>query len=113
GTVTPPEEVITYTVDRGPHLRMAGVSFDGQEYFHSSQLQTQLSIQPASFDSPGRFSRRLLDTDITALKNLYNANGFLTAAVTDDLEQDYGGKKIDLFVHFHIQEGPQTLVDSL
>ena len=45
-TVTPVEQVITYTIDRGKHLRMAGVSFDGQQYFHPSQLQTQMSIQP-------------------------------------------------------------------
>jgi outer membrane protein insertion porin family len=112
-TVTPAEQVITYTVDRGRHLRMAGVSFDGEEYFHSSQLRTQMSIQPASFDFPGRFSQRLLDTDVNALKNVYHANGFLDVAVTSEIEQDYRGKKGDLFVHFHIQEGQQTLVDTL
>ncbi len=112
-SVTPVEQVITYTIDRGPHLRMAGVSFDGHQYFSSSQLQSQLGIVPASFDSPGRYSRRLLESDINALKNLYGANGFLEAAITDDIEQDYHGKKGDLFVQFHIKEGPQTLVDSL
>ncbi len=109
----PTEQVITYTVDRGPHLRMAGVGFDGQKYFDSSQLKTQLSIEATSFDSPGRFSRRLLASDLSAVKNLYLANGFLDAAVTSDTEQDYGGKKNDLFVHFHIKEGAQTLVDTL
>jgi outer membrane protein insertion porin family len=112
-TVTPVEQVITYTVDRGKRLRMAGVNFDGEQYFHPSQLQTQMSIHPASFDFPGRYSRRLLDTDTNALKNLYHANGFLDVAVTNEIEQDYRGKKGDLFVHFHIKEGPQTLVDTL
>jgi outer membrane protein insertion porin family len=111
--VTPVEQVITYTIDRGKHLRMAGVSFDGQQYFHSNQLQTQLGIQPASFDSPGRYSRRLLETDVNALKNLYHANGFLDADVKSEIEQDYRGKKGDLFVHFHLKEGAQTLVDTL
>jgi outer membrane protein insertion porin family len=112
-TVTPVEQVITYTIDRGKRLRMAGLSFDGEQYFHPSQLQTQMSIHPASFDFPGRYSRRLLDTDMSALKNLYHANGFLDVAVTNEIEQDYRGRKGDLFVHFHIQEGPQTLVDTL
>ena len=112
-SVTPVEQVITYTIDRGNHLRMAGVSFDGEQYFHPSQLQTQMSIHPASFDFPGRYSRRLLETDVSALKNLYHANGFLDVAVTDEIEQDYRGRKGDLFVHFHIKEGPQTLVDTL
>jgi outer membrane protein insertion porin family len=112
-TVTPVEQVITYTIDRGKRLRMAGVSFDGEQYFHSSQLQTQMSIHPASFDFPGRYSRRLLDTDTNALKNLYHANGFLDVTVTNEIEQDYRGRKGDLFVHFHIKEGAQTLVDTL
>ena len=112
-SVTPVEQVITYTVDRGPHLRMAGVSFDGQEYFGSTQLKTQLGIQAASFDFPGRYSRRLLDIDVNALKNLYHANGFLDVAVTNEIEQDYHGKKGDLFVQFHIKEGAQTLVSTL
>jgi outer membrane protein insertion porin family len=112
-SVTPVEQVITYTIDRGKHLRMAGVNFDGEQYFDPSQLQTQMSIHPASFDFPGRYSRRLLDTDLNALKNLYHANGFLDVAVTDEIEQDYRGRKGDLFVHFHIKEGPQTLVDTL
>jgi outer membrane protein insertion porin family len=112
-SVTPVEQVITYTIDRGKHLRMAGVSFDGEQYFHPSQLQTQMSIHPASFDFPGRYSLRLLDTDMNALKNLYHANGFLDAAVTNEIEQDYRGRKGDLFVQFHIKEGPQTLVDTL
>ncbi len=112
-SVTPVEEVITYTIDRGKRLRMAGVSFDGEEYFHPSQLQTQMGIHPASFDFPGRYSRRLLESDITALKNIYHANGFLDVAVTDEIEQDYRGRTGDLFVHFHIKEGPQTLVDTL
>lgn len=112
-SVTPVEQVITYTIDRGQHLRMAGVSFDGQQYFHSGQLQSQLGIQAASFDFPGRYSRRLLDTDVNALKNLYHANGFLDVAVTNEIEQDYRGKKGDLFVQFHIKEGAQTLVSTL
>ena len=112
-TVTPVEQVITYTIDRGKRLRMAGLSFDGEQYFHPSQLQTQMSIHPASFDFPGRYSRRLLDTDTNALKNLYHANGFLDVAVTNEIEQDYRGRKGDLFVHFHIKEGAQTLVDTL
>jgi outer membrane protein insertion porin family len=112
-SVTPVEQVITYTIDRGKHLRMAGVNFDGEQYFHPSQLQTQMSIHPASFDFPGRYSRRLLDTDVSALKNIYHANGFLDVAVTNEIEQDYRGRKGDLFVHFHIKEGPQTLVDTL
>jgi outer membrane protein insertion porin family len=112
-SVTAVEQVITYTIDRGKHLRMAGVNFDGEQYFDPRQLQTQMSIHPASFDFPGRYSRRLSDTDVSALKNLYHANGFLDVAVTDEIEQDYRGRKGDLFVHFHIKEGPQTLVDTL
>lgn len=107
------EQVITYTVDRGPRQRLVGVSFDGQKYFGSSQLRSQLSILPAAFNSPGRFSQRLLESDLDAVRNLYSVNGFLDAVVKDEIEQDYAGKENNLFVHIHVEEGQQTLVDKL
>jgi outer membrane protein insertion porin family len=107
------EQVITYNVNRGPRQRLVGVSFDGHKYFDNAELRSRLNIQPAAFASPGRFSQRLLEDDVTAVHDLYLANGFLHAVVKSEIEKDHGGKKNDLFVHIHIEEGPQTLVGKL
>jgi len=107
------EQVITYHVDRGPQQQFVGMSFDGHRYFDDAELRSQLNIQPRAFGTPGRFSQQLLDDDTNALRQLYQSNGFLQARVTSEIEPDHGGKKNDLFVHFHVREGPQTLVGKL
>jgi outer membrane protein insertion porin family len=107
------EQVITYNVNRGPKQRLVGVSFEGHKYFDNSQLRSRLNIQPAAFASPGRFSQQLLQADVAGVRDLYLANGFLSVAVTSEIEKNHGGKQNDLFVHIHIQEGTQTLVGKL
>lgn len=107
------EEVITYEVARTKKQHFVGVAFEGNHYFSGEQLRGRLTIQPAAFATPGRFSQRLLDADAAAVRDLYVANGFQNAAVTTHLEQDYHGKSGDLFVHFAVSEGAQTLVGRL
>ena len=71
-------------------------------------------MQPSSMIlSNGRFSQRLLADDLAAIKNLYQANGFLDVKVTADLQDDYEGKEGQMAVVIKIDEGPQTLVSSL
>jgi outer membrane protein insertion porin family len=109
----PPEQVITYTVNRGPHQRLVGLRFEGNKYFDKELLRERLSIQPAAYASPGHFSQRLLDSDAVSIRDLYLANGFMQVAVTTQIERDYHGKDNDLFVHFRVEEGQQTLVGKL
>jgi len=108
-----PEQLITYEVSRTKKQKFVGVVFEGNHYFSADQLRGRLSIQPAAFATPGRFSQRLLEADAASVRDLYIANGFRDAAVTTNLEQDYRGKQGDLFVHFLVKEGQQTLVASL
>ncbi len=109
----PPVQVITYHVDRGSRRRLEGVSFDGNRYFGSDLLRARLALQPAAFASPGRFSQRLLNDDVSSIRTLYDANGFASVKVQPELLEDYRGKKGELFVRFHIDEGVQTLVGDL
>jgi outer membrane protein insertion porin family len=106
----PPEQVITYTVNKGPQQRLVGFGFEGNKYFNRELLRERLSIQPLAYASPGRFSQRLLDGDAISIRDLYLANGFMQAGVTAQIERDYHSKEHDLFVHFRVEEGQQTLV---
>jgi len=107
------EQVITYDITRGDHFRLAGVGFNGNKYFGSSLLARRLQLQPASFASRGRFSQQLLRADGDSIRTLYLANGFQDAQVSSSVDDQYLGKKNDLFVTFHIVEGSQTRVASL
>lgn len=105
-----PEQVITYSVNRGPLQRLVGLAFEGNKYFDKEMLKERLQLQPAAYASPGRFSQRLLDTDAQTIHDLYLANGFMQAGVTTQIEHDYRGKENNLFVHIRVEEGQQTLV---
>src|SRR6266446_2508098 len=107
------EEIITYTVERGPRHKLIGIEITGNKYFDTELLQSRLQIFGGAFGSAGRFSRRLVDFDAQSMRSLYQANGFLDAQVEQQIEDNYKGKEGDLFIRFVVQEGKQTRVASL
>lgn len=107
------EETITYKVERGDRHKLLRVEFKGNRYFSTSILRSRLNILPSSWATRPRFSRRLLDNDTQSMKNLYAANGFLSAKVDGRVLDDYKGHTGDLVIGFTIDEGKQTLVSSL
>ncbi len=107
------QERIVYVVERGTKSRLVRVIFKGNQYFSSELLASRLTIQPASFLSPGRFSPRLLEADVNSIRGIYLASGFRDASVKSKVVDDYEGRKNNLLVEFLIDEGPQTKVESL
>jgi outer membrane protein insertion porin family len=107
------EEVITYTIDRGERHKLVGIEITGNRYFNDELLRSRLQIFGGAFASRGRFSRRLVEFDVQSMRSLYEANGFLEAKVESQVEDDYQGKKGDVYIRFKIQEGKQTRVASL
>jgi outer membrane protein assembly complex protein YaeT len=105
---------IVYNIDPGMRHKLAAVRLEGNKYFDTDTIRERIAIQPASIIlSNGRFSQRLLADDLTVIKNLYQANGFLDVKVTADLQDDYQGRENQMAVAIKIEEGPQTLVNSL
>src|SRR5437763_234223 len=107
------QEAITYAVERGDKHKLVGIEITGNKYFDTELLKSRLQIFQGAFGSPGRFSRRLVDTDAQSMQTLYQANGFLDGKVTPHVEDNYKGKEGDLFISFTVQEGKQTRVASL
>jgi outer membrane protein assembly factor BamA len=107
------EEVITYTVERGARHKLVGIEITGNKYFDTELLKSRLQIFGGAFGSPGRFSRRLVESDAQSMRSLYQANGFLDAKVEQQVEDNYKGKEGDVFIRFQVQEGKQTRVASL
>ncbi len=107
------EEVITYHIERGERHKLVGIEITGNHYFGTELLRSRLQIYGAAFQSRGRFSRRLIDSDAESMHGLYDANGFLDAKVTGQVLDNYKGRGGDVFVRFAIQEGEQTRVASL
>ena len=105
---------IVYKIDPGVRHKLAALRLEGNKYFDSDTIRERIAIQPSSIIlSNGRFSQRLLADDLTIIKNLYQANGFLEVKVAADLQDDYEGKESQMAVVIKIEEGPQTRVSSL
>ena len=107
------EEIITYQVTRGDKHKLVSIDFAGNKYFSTETLRGRLQIAGGAFGTPGRFSRRLMESDAQSMRNLYLANGFLDAKVDAVIADNYKGKTGDLAIQFKIQEGKQTRVASL
>jgi outer membrane protein insertion porin family len=107
------EELITYHVLKGDKHKLVSIDIVGNQYFSDELLRGRLQIYKAAFLSPGRFSRRLVESDAQSMRALYQANGFLEAKVDAVPLDNYKGKTGDLAVRFLIQEGKQTRVASL
>jgi outer membrane protein insertion porin family len=107
------EEMITYRVERGERHKLIGIEITGNRYFDTELLRSRLQIFGGAFESRGRFSRRLVESDAQSMRSLYQANGFLDAKAESQVEDNYKGKEGDLFIRFRIQEGKQTRVASL
>src|SRR5580700_4132856 len=107
------EEVITYTVERGPRHKLVGIEITGNHYFSTALLRSRLQVYGEAFATRGRFSRRLVESDRDSLLNLYLSNGFLDAKVDAQTLDNYKGTEGALLIRFVIQEGKQTRVASL
>jgi len=107
------ERVITYDIKRGDSFRLAGIDVVGNVYFRAELLTRRLQLQQASFASKGRYSQQLMRGDADAIRAVYLSNGFRDAQVTPTVENNYRGKKNNLFVSFHVVEGMQTRVTDL
>ena len=107
------EEIITYQVVRGDKHKLVSIEFVGNHYFSTEILRGRLQIARGAFGTPGRFSRRLMESDAQSMRNLYSANGFLEAKADAVISDNYKEKAGDLAIQFKIQEGKQTRVASL
>src|ERR1700730_856607 len=107
------EQTITYKVERGDRHKLLRIEFNGNHYFSAELLRSRLNISANSLFVRPRFSRRLLELDVDSMKNLYAANGFLSAKVTGQVLDDFAQKTGDLVIRFNIEEGKQTLVSNL
>lgn len=105
---------IVYVIDPGIRHKLVSVKVEGNTYFDTSTIRERMAVEPSSLILPnGRFSQRLLTDDVTSIKYLYQANGFLDIKVSGDLQDNYKSKKNEMQIVIKIDEGPQTLVNEL
>jgi outer membrane protein assembly complex protein YaeT len=111
---SPAKVVITYQISRGGPGVFVGYAFRGNRALSDDELSAVVTIHPSDFfRERGVFTSKELARNVAALQALYDSRGFLAARVTPRREDSYQGVAGHLFVHFEIEEGPQTLVRQL
>jgi outer membrane protein insertion porin family len=111
----PELEDITYVLSLGQRHKLVDVTMEGNRYFRTQDIRDLMYLEPAGFIRlrHGRYSQTFVSRDEDTIATLYHANGFRDVKVTDTIIQDYKGKKGDVGVIFHINEGKQYLVSHL
>lgn len=105
---------IIYKIDPGIRHKLVAVKVEGNKYFNTGAIRERMAVEPSTLVLPnGRFSQQLLTEDVSSIKYLYLANGFLEVKVTAELIDDYLGKKNEMEVLVNVDEGKQTLVGQL
>jgi len=112
---SPDLEEITYTVGLGQRQKLVKVSVVGNQYFSTADLRALMFLHPAGFVRlrHGRYSADFAAHDENAIVALYQANGFSDAKVTTTVATSYLGKRGNVAVTLHVDEGPQYTVSKL
>lgn len=111
---SPDHSLIEYMIDRGTKHKLKSIAIDGNLYFDRATLRERMFIQPVSrvrYRS-GRYSPRLLQQDLDAIRALYQSNGFRDVEVMADVQEDPLHPS-EISVHIQVQEGPQWFVNEL
>lgn len=107
--------VIEYVIVRGERHKLIRVDIQGNRYFPEEDLRERMFLRTSGLVRfrQGRFSDVFLKRDEETIANLYKSNGFQDVNVTSSVEYDHHGKKGDVAIAIHVDEGPQWSVAKL
>lgn len=105
---------VQYDVNPGPRHKVLDVTIKGNKYFDTDLLLDPLRVKKAdAYARSGRYSKQLVDADVSSILAVYRANGFSSAKVTSavkDIDDDARGQPLkvaQLKVMFTVVEGAQ------
>jgi outer membrane protein insertion porin family len=102
-------EIIVYQITKGPRHKVKDVSVAGNQHFSEKQLVAQIKVEKAHFYSHGKYSDKLVRSSVRNIEDLYKGDGFSSVKVTPQVSNQKG----NISVAFHIEEGPQDIVEAL
>jgi outer membrane protein insertion porin family len=105
-------EDIVYRVTEGPRRKVRSVEIVGNRNLPTSSLRADIKVEKAESAVPfshGKFSDQLLRQSVNNLEKVYQAEGFSSVKITPEITKPDG----NIAVKFHIEEGPQDLVQAL
>jgi outer membrane protein insertion porin family len=101
---------IVYHVDKGSKHKVTGISFSGNKYFTTEQLQSHIVVRRAKLIlNRGKYSQDLLKRSAASITTMYRNAGFAKATVTPVVTDH----EPEIDIAFQIEEGTQAKVHGL
>jgi len=110
------EKQIEFVIDQGPRHIVDSVAISGNSAFEDERIKNEMLTAPPGWIYSGSYVPEVLNEDLRAIKALYAGAGYGSAQISSEVETSPGPEKkeiIDASVRIQVDEGPQTLVDSL
>ncbi len=109
-----PNVKIVFRASLGPRETFAGYGIKGNKAISTSELNKAMAAPSQGLlPTQPTFSQTQVDDKIAALLAVYHSQGYLDAAITSDINDDYQGVSGHRFVTLMIQEGVQSTVHNL
>jgi outer membrane protein insertion porin family len=100
---------IVYNVDKGSKHKVTGISFTGNKYFTTEQLQSHIVVRRAKLIlNRGKYSQELLKKSAASITTMYRNAGFAKATVTPVVTDH----EPEIDIAFQVDEGVQAKVHS-
>jgi outer membrane protein assembly factor BamA len=100
---------LVYEIDRGKKHRVDSVAFHGNRQISEKELLAQVVVKKSHIWTHGSISQKLLKQSKENLQALYRDRGYEEVKVSPEV----ANRELKLAVTFEIEEGQQTLVDSV
>ncbi len=109
-----PKVQILFRAKLGPRETFAGYGIKGNKAISTSELNKAITPPTQGLlPSQPTFSQTQVDDKIATLLAVYHSQGYLDAAITPDINDDYQGVSGHRFATLMIQEGEQSTVHNL
>jgi len=103
---------VIYTIDEGPRVRIAQVSFSGNSAIKTGALKGAIKTRTTEwFIWPAYYVEEKPAEDVARLQNIYQAKGFLDADITARREFSEDRRKVR--ITFVIDEGPAYAIEKI
>src|SRR3989304_4252284 len=106
--------VVVFNVEEGPKIRIAEITFTGNNNFKRRKLLKQMESRQKHFPAfifPGRFGQKMFESDIVKVKEFYMNNGWLDVDV--GWEITYNEDNTRMLLNIHVKEGERYYVENL
>lgn len=106
-----PVRVIRFVIDEGPRSIVKSLSIEGVRSIEEKKVGDQMLTRVSGLWNKGTYVPQVLQDDLLAIKALYLKEGFMEAAIREDVQLSSAGR--DVAIHLTIDEGIRTMVSSV